>query len=289
MYLEPMSLTIGTGPFGPNFSGEWNFDYDGPAHALYLHDQPRRLRAEFAGETVLDTLAPRLLHETGLLPRYYVPREDVRWEFFEPTDHTTHCPFKGDARYWALRVGDRVAENVVWEYPEPIEGAPALAGLVSFYWEPLDHWYEEDEEVFVHPRDPFHRVDVLPTSRHVRVSLDGAELADTTQAKVLYETGLPPRWYIPREDVRFDELRPEDGLETQCPYKGTTTGYWSAGDEAGIAWAYDDPLPAVAPIAGHVAFFNERVDIEIDGETQEQGPPTQWSKRDWIERARVVA
>ena len=164
---------------------------DGPAHALYLHPQPRRLRAVFPGETVLDTLRPQLLHETAILPRYYVPAEDVRWELLESTDHTTHCPFKGDARYWTLRVGDRVAENVVWNYPEPIEGAPDFADLVSFYWEPLDHWYEEDEEVFVHPRDPFHRIDVLPTSRHVRVSLDGTELADTTRAQVLHETACP--------------------------------------------------------------------------------------------------
>jgi len=284
-----MSLTIGTAPFGPHAAGEWNFEYDGPAHALYLHSQPRRVRAEFAGETVLDTLRPQLLHETALLPRYYVPSADVRWELFEATDHSTHCPFKGDARYWTLRVGDRVAENVVWNYPEPIEGAPDFADLVSFYWEPLDHWYEEDEEVYVHPRDPFHRIDVLPTSRRVRVTLDGTELAETTHAQVLHETGLPPRWYIPPDDVRLDALTPAAGIQTRCPYKGITSGYWSAGEEEAVAWSYDDPLAAVAPIAGHIAFFNERVDIEVDGDAQERGPSTQWSKRDWIERARVAA
>jgi uncharacterized protein (DUF427 family) len=284
-----MSLTIGTAPFGPHAAGEWNFEYDGPAHALYLHHQPRRVRAEFAGETVLDTLRPQLLHETALLPRYYVPSADVRWELFEATDHSTHCPFKGDARYWTLRVGDRVAENVVWNYPEPIEGAPDFADLVSFYWEPLDHWYEEDEEVYVHPRDPFHRIDVLPTSRRVRVTLDGTELADTTRAQVLHETGLPPRWYIPPDDVRLDALTPAAGIQTRCPYKGITSGYWSTGEEEAVAWSYDDPLAAVAPIAGHIAFFNERVEIEVDGDAQERGPSTQWSKRDWIERARVAA
>ena len=284
-----MSLTIGTAPFGPNAAGEWNFDYDGPAHALYLHPQPRRLRAVFAGETVLDTLRPQLLHETAILPRYYVPAEDVRWQLFELTEHTTHCPFKGDARDWTLRVGDRVAENLVWNYPEPIEGAPAFADLVSFYWEPLDHWYEEDEEVFVHPRDPFHRIDVLPTSRHVRVSLDGTELADTTRARVLHETGLPARWYIPREDVHVDAVQPVLGLKTTCPYKGTTSGYWSAGDAEAVAWTYAEALPEVAPIAGHIAFFNERVEIEVDGVVQERGPETQWSTTRWIERARAAA
>ncbi|HEX3317421.1 MAG TPA: DUF427 domain-containing protein [Solirubrobacteraceae bacterium] len=284
-----MSLTLGTAPFSPHPAGEWNFEYDGPAHALYLHPQPRRLRAEFAGVTVLDTLRPQLLHETALLPRYYVPREDVHWELFEPTDHATHCPFKGDARYWTLRVGARTAENVVWNYPEPIEGAPGFSELVSFYWEPLDHWYEEDEEVFVHPRDPFHRVDVLPASRRVRVSLDGVELAATGRAQALHESGLPVRWYIPREDVRFDNLREAGDLQTRCPYKGVTSGYWSAGDEEAVAWTYDDPLAAVAPIARHIAFFGERVDIEVDGAAEERGPATQWSKKDWIERARRAA
>jgi uncharacterized protein (DUF427 family) len=280
--LWGMTLTLGSAPFGPARAGEWNFEYDGPGHALYLHPHPRRVRAVFAGETVLDTLRPHLLHETGYLPRYYLPREDVRWELFEPTDHSTHCPFKGDARYWTLRVGDRVAENVVWNYPEPVEGAPDFSELVSFYWDELDHWYEEDEEVFVHPRDPFHRVDVLPTSRRVRVSLDGTELADTGRSQVLYETGLPPRWYIPREDVRFDALEPTEGVQTRCPYKGETSGYWSAGEEKAIAWTYEDPLPCVAPIAGLVAFFNERVDIEVDGEAEERPGDSPFAGADWL-------
>ena len=275
-----MSLTLGTAPFGPHAAGEWNFDYDGPGHALYLHPHARRVRAVFAGETVLDTLRPHLLHETGYLPRYYLPREDVRWELFEPTDHSTHCPFKGDARYWTLRVGDRMAENVVWNYPEPVEGAPNFSELVSFYWDQLEHWYEEDEEVFVHPRDPFHRVDVLPTSRRVRVSLEGTELADTSRAQVLYETGLPPRWYIPPEDVKAEALEDSD-TRTGCAYKGFAS-YRTvrAGDaeEEDLVWLYEDPRREAQAIKDYLAFFNERVDIEVDGELQER-PVTQWSPR----------
>ena len=266
-----MALTKGTAPFGENADGEWNFSYDGPAHALYLHPHPRRLRAVVNGETIVDSLAPRLLHETGLLPRYYIPREDVNWELFEPTDHTTHCPFKGDARYWTLRVGDTVLENVVWEYPEPIEGAPGLAGLVSFYWEPIDHWYEEDEEVFVHPRDPFHRVDVLPTSRRVRISVDGELLAESTRAFAVHETSLPVRWYLPREDVDFERLDAHE-LTTRCPYKGEASEYWTLDGETPVAWSYPDPIPEVGRLAGLVAFYNERVDIEVDGEGAEREP-----------------
>jgi uncharacterized protein (DUF427 family) len=120
------------------------------------------------------------------------------------------------------------------------------------------------------------------------VSLEGTELADTTSAQVLHEPGLPPRWYIPREDVRFDALDPAPDVQTRCPYKGLTSGYWSAGDQQAIAWTYEDPLPSVAPIAGHVAFFNERVDIEVDGELQDRGPATQWSKSDWAHTARAA-
>jgi len=123
----------------------------------------------------------------------------------------------------------------------------------------------------------------------VRVSLDGTELTDTTRAQVLHETGLPARWYIPREDVHLDAVQPVVGLETTCPYKGTTSGYWSAGDEEALAWTYAETLAEVAPIAGHIAFFNERVEIEVDGVAQERGPETQWSTTRWIERARAAA
>src|SRR3712207_73616 len=117
-------------------------------------------------------------------------------DLLEPTDHHTHCPIKGEASYYSVRVGDRVAENAAWHYPEPIEGAPALAGYISFYFDALDEWLEEDDVVFGHPRDPYHRIDVRETSRHVRISLEGETLAESTRALVLFETGLPPRWYL---------------------------------------------------------------------------------------------
>lgn len=126
-----MTLTIGTGPFGPQTAGTFNFTRAGPAHVLYFEDSPRRVRAELNGETVADSQRVRLLHETGLLPVYYFPRDDVRMEFLVPSDHTTHCPFKGDASYFSVKVGDRVAENAVWYYPEPIESCPPIAGYVA--------------------------------------------------------------------------------------------------------------------------------------------------------------
>ena len=204
-----MALTLGTGPFGEQSTGTFNFEVKAPAdHAMYLEDSPRRVRARFNGETVADSRRVKLLHEAGLLPVYYSPEDDVRMDLLEESDHTTHCPFKGDASYWSVRVGDKVSENAAWSYPEPIDSALPLAGLIAFYWRKMDHWYEEDEEVFVHPRDPYHRVDVLDSSRHVKVTVNGEVVVETERPKLLFETGLPTRYYIPPEDVCEEVLVP---------------------------------------------------------------------------------
>jgi uncharacterized protein (DUF427 family) len=274
-----MTLTIGTGPFGDQGAKTFNFEVRAPEdHVLYFEDSPRRVRVVFGGETVADSRRVKLMHEAGHLPVYYFPEEDVRMDLLEATDHTTHCPFKGDASYWSVRVGEEVAENGVWSYPEPIESAPPIAGYLAFYWRKMDHWYEEDEEVFVHPRDPYHRVDVLESSRHVKVSVNGELLAETNRPIVLFETGLPPRYYIPPEDVREDVLVPSD-KNTQCPYKGIAS-YHSV--EAGgdtvedLVWYYPEPIAASEKIRGNLSFFNEKVDLEVDGEAQVR-PQTQWS------------
>jgi uncharacterized protein (DUF427 family) len=274
-----MTLTIGTGPFGDQGEKTFNFEVRAPRdHVLFFEDSPRRVRVVFGGETVADSRRVKLMHEKGHLPVYYFPEEDVRMDLLEDTDHTTHCPFKGDASYWSVRVGEEVAENAVWSYHEPIESAPPIAGYLAFYWRKMDHWYEEDEEVFVHPRDPYHRVDVLESSRHVRVSVNGEVVAETERPAILFETGLPPRYYIPPEDVREDVLVPSE-KNTQCPYKGTAS-YHSveAGGETveNVVWHYPEPIAAAAKIRDNLSFFNEKVDLEVDGEPQER-PKTQWS------------
>jgi uncharacterized protein (DUF427 family) len=277
--IREMTLTIGTGPFGDQGDKSFNFEVRAPSdHLLYFEDSPRRVRVVFGGETVADSRRAKLLHEAGLLPVYYFPIEDVRMELLKESDHTTHCPFKGDASYWSVRVGDRVAENAVWSYPEPIDSAPPIAGYLAFYWRMMDYWYEEDEEVFVHPRDPYHRVDVLESSRRVRVTVNGEVVAETKQPTMLFETGLPPRYYIPREDVREDVLARSEKT-TRCPYKGIASYYAvKAGGERieDLVWYYPEPIPEAAKIKGLLAFFNEKVDLEVDGVVQ-QKPRTQWS------------
>jgi uncharacterized protein (DUF427 family) len=269
-----MSLTKPPGPLAGSPPETTNYTIDGPAHRLLLHPFPRRVRARFARETVLDTTRGALLHETALLPVLYVPVADVAAGVLEPTDHRTHCPFKGDARYWSVRVGDRVAENAVWSYPEPLPAVPWLAGLVAFYWHRMDAWFDEDEEVFGHLRNPLARVDVRPTSRHVTVAVDGEVVAESHRPLVLSENGLPNRWYLPPADVALDRLV-SSTTRTVCPYKGTAS-YWSLAGDAGagragragradVAWSYEDPSPEVGRIAGHLSFLGEGVTVEVDG------------------------
>ena len=273
-----MSLTVGTGPFGRRPAGTFNFELPRHKGLIYFEESPRRIRATLGGETIVDSRHPKLLHEHGHLPLFYFPEDEVRMDLLEPTDHSTRCPWKGEARYWSARVGDRVAENAAWSYPEPIDDAPPLAGLLAFYWDSMDEWLEEDEPAIVHARDPYHRVDILDTSRHVRVEVEGETVAETRRARVIFETSLPPRWYIPPEDVRSGTLV-ESEKHTGCAYKGFAS-YRSV--RAGgslvedLVWFYPEPTRDAERIAGYLAFFNERTDIYVDGELQER-PITRWS------------
>jgi|SRR3954447_882461 uncharacterized protein (DUF427 family) len=273
-----MSLMLGTGPFGQHPAGEFNREMPERRGLILFEDSPRRIRGVLGDQTVVDSRRVKLLHEYAHLPIYYFPREDVRLDLLEPTDHHTRCPYKGEASYWTIRAGEHVAENAVWGYPEPLDDAPPLADYVAFYWNKLDRWYEEDEEAIVHPRDPYHRVDALATSRHVVVRVGGEVVAESTRPTVIYETGLPPRWYLPEPDVRADLLERSD-KRTGCAYKGFAS-YWSlrAGDtvEEDLVWTYREPRRGMEQIANLLCFFNERVDIEVDGEPV-QRPETQWS------------
>ena len=192
-----MSLTFSSGPLSGHPPETVNYRIDGPAHKLLMQEFPRRVRATFGGETVFDTVRAMLLHETGLLPQLYVPQDDIRADLLRPTDHHTYCPFKGTASYWSVTAGGQVAENAIWSYPDPNPESQWLQGYAGFYWDAMDEWYDEDERVEGHIRDPYHRVDVRRSSRPVRVLLGGTVLAETRRPLLLSETGLPNRFYIP--------------------------------------------------------------------------------------------
>jgi uncharacterized protein (DUF427 family) len=252
-----------------------------PGLRFVWEPSPRHVRAEYAGVTIADSKRVMLLLEAGHLPVFYFPWEDVRRELLTRTEHASTSDLKGVASYWTVRVGDRVAENAAWSYEAPPATSPAVAGYVAFYWNMLDAWYEEDERAFAHARDPYKLIDVRRSSRHVTVELGGVTVADTRRPLLLFETGLPVRYYIPQADVRMDLLEPS-GTHTQCAYKGEAS-YWAvrAGEQTfrDIVWSYPGPLDLVAPIAGYVCFYQERVDaIVVDGEAVER-PQTQWARK----------
>ena len=253
-----------------------------PDRIVRLEPSPRRVRVQFGGEWIADSTGMMLMYESGHLPVYYFPVKDVRLDLLHPTDHGSHCPYKGEASYWNIEAGGRISENAVWAYQTPYDEMTAidLQDYCSFYWDRVDRWFEEDEEIFVHPRDPHKRIDTVPSSREVKVVLGGESVAQSTNAHFLFETGLPTRYYIPADDVRMELLESSE-TETRCPYKGVAR-YWSAtvGGEthADIVWSYPDPVPECPKIRDLMCFYNENVDaIYVDGIEIEK-PQTKWSK-----------
>jgi uncharacterized protein (DUF427 family) len=242
---------------------------------------PRRVRLLLGGATIVDSRRVVYLFEQGHVPVYYFPREDVRADILVPSEKQTRCPRKGQASYWSLRVGDHTVKDAVWGYPSPIAGCPDISGLVAFYWDRVDHWLEEDEEVYAHPHDPYHRIDVLHSSRHVRIEVGGTSVAETHRPRVLFETGLPVRHYIPKLDVRMELLVRSDTVTT-CAYKGRASHFHvRVGDRLvrDVAWSYPFPNPDLFKIQDLVCFYDERVEaVVVDGETV-IAAQTPWSRR----------
>jgi len=240
-----------------------------PQKEIIFEPTGRRIRIEFNGILIADSSRAMLLLETGHLPVYYLPLDDIRLDLMPQTDHASHCPYKGDAAYRSVAVGDQVAENAVWSYPEPLPGAPDLRNHAAFSWDKMDRWFEEDEEIFRHPRSPHKRVDAIHSSRHVQIVLDGVVVADTTKAVFVFETGLPTRYYLPPEDVTGVTLTATD-THTICPYKGTASYYTVALNGKtypDLVWTYPEPIPEITKIAGLVSFYNEKVDqILVEGD-----------------------
>jgi uncharacterized protein (DUF427 family) len=231
----------------------------------HVEPVPRRIRATLDGAVVIDTTGARYVWEWPAYPQYYLPFADVDPAVLVDEDHEEHLR-RGTARRYGIRKGGQVLAGVAHHYiASDVEG---VAGTVRVDWAALDHWFEEDEEVFVHPRNPYTRVDALRSDRAVEVSLGGMVLASSSRTVMVFETGLPTRYYFDRMDVDATRLVPSDTVSS-CPYKGTTSAYWSVDTggsvEPDLAWAYDFPTRQLLPIAGLVAFYNEKVDLTVDG------------------------
>jgi uncharacterized protein (DUF427 family) len=239
---------------------------------------PRRIRGVLAGVVVFDTTSALYVWEWPFYPQYYVPLADVGDSYLVDEDHVQRL-HRGPARVHGLAVGAVTRPGAARVY-----GADAdepIRSTVRFEWDALDAWFEEDEEVFVHPRNPYARVDAIRSTRSVRVELDGVVLAESASPVMVFETGLPTRYYLNRTEVRFEHLT-DSPTVTACPYKGRTSRYWNAlgatGEVSDIAWSYEFPTRELLPIAGLVAFYNEKVDTFVDDERAGR-PITHFVKR----------
>lgn len=235
---------------------------------MRIEPSPRWVRAQVGEEFVVDCKRSLLVWEHEKYPTYFFPRDDIRMEWLTEAAQTSRRTF------WDLTVNGQHIERAAHHYPHQ----PELDGYITLSWHKMDHWFEEEEEVFVHARDPYKRIDVMPSSRHVKVVIDGVTVAETTRPALLFETSLPTRYYLPAADVNMAYLTPTDS-QTRCPYKGVAT-YWNVtvGEKIyqDLVWSYPDPIPECPKIKDLLCFYNEKVDLYVDGELQER-PETYWS------------
>jgi len=232
-----------------------------------VETSPKRVRAYLGGHLVLDTTAPLLVWERPYYPTYYVPRADVVAEL-RPARAAGPSPGGGGAELFDVKAGPNTADGAACVFPH--SEIEALRDAVRIEWSAMDEWLEEDEPVYTHPRDPHTRVDILASSRHVRAEVDGVTIAESSQPRILYETGLPPRYYLPMSHYRLQLLKPSE-RRTHCPYKGTAEYFHlelGGRREEDFVWVYRAPLPESQKIAGLAAFYNEKVDLYLDGRLQ---------------------
>ncbi len=227
----------------------------------------KRVRGVLGGEVIVDTDAPLLVWEKPYYPTYYFPIGDVKATLTE-TGESKRSPSRGDATLYTVATASAKAVGAAYRHVDsPVE---ELRDHVALDWDAMDSWFEEQEQVFVHARDPYSRVDILQSDRHIEVVFDGVKVADSTSPRILFETGLPARYYLPKTDVRMDLLEPTE-LHTSCPYKGTASYYdvvVEGNRYENVVWWYPFAVEESQRIAGMVSFYNEKVDIYVDGELE---------------------
>lgn len=225
---------------------------------------------------MIDSKRAVLLYEKAHLPVYYFPKQDVRMDLLVPRQAEQPAGGKGQKTLWSLQLGQRSVQDALFSFEQTPDGGPELAGLIAMYWSKMDAVFEEEEEVWAHARDPHHRIETLRTCRHIKVVVNGQTVAETTHAVMLLETSLPERYYLPKLDCRLDLLTPRPTVSF-CPYKGRAGQYWSVGDMEDVAWCYPAPTLPCSPIANHIAFFQERVQVYVDG-VELPRVKTEWSR-----------
>ena len=236
---------------------------------LRTEPSPRWVRVFLNGEAVANSRNTQLVWQGSYPTSYWFPRDDVQFALLTPTAQAN-----GRLR-WNVRVGDRIAAGAAWQPIDLPEEHAVLSDHIAFEWASMDEWREEEEAIIGHPRDPYHRVDCVQSSRHVVIEIDGQVVADSNRPMIVFETGMRNRYYLPHVDVPSDALVKSERTSV-CPYKGTAA-YWSV-KVAGklhndVAWSYPDPLPESERLRGHMCFYDEHVDVTIDGERQTSSTP----------------
>jgi uncharacterized protein (DUF427 family) len=239
-------------------------------HEIRVERGAKRVRAYLGGELVADSIRPLLVWESAHYPTYYFPADHVRGEVLADDGERTHSPSRGDGDSFTVAAGGKLARGAAVRYDD--DAIEPLRGTIRLQWDAMDAWFEEDEEVYTHARSPYTRVDILASSRQIRVEVEGVVVAESSGPRLLFETGLPVRYYLPKPHVRMDLLQLDEKV-THCPYKGRAQS-WSlrAGDRVveNVAWSYPAPLPESQKVAGLMAFYNEKVDLFVDGVLQER-------------------
>lgn len=265
-----VSLTFGSGPLSESpRRGDLNFPLAdvSPKRQLFWQPDERRLRAIIAGVTVFDTTRARLLHETAVVPRAYAPLDDFRRDLLVWSPLTTHCPWKGDASHLSLSGEGIAVDNLVWTYEQPLASAAFLRGYGAVYPDKVDVWLVEEDRVIAELRDPYHRVDVHPSTRLAVATIEGEEVARSARPMLVFKTGVRTRVYFPPIDIAHPSLmRPGSGKRTTCQYKGEAS-YWTVAGVEDAAWSYDLPLPDALRVQGHLSFDEKHpaVDVTLEG------------------------
>ena len=258
-----MGLAWQQGPLATGSVGHFLTPQPMPERILYAEPLRRRMRVKFGGRYIVDSEDVVLLHEPGRYPVAYFPRGDVQQGVLISEERVTQHRDLGDTRWFTVGVDGREANHAAWEYPALPDYAAVLDGRVAFAWRAMEAFYEEDERIVGHAADPYHRVDIRQTSRHLTVRYQDQVIADTRRPLALYESGFAPRWYVPRDDVDQASLAPAEG-QTFCPYKGLAS-YYDIGGAHRAAWSYEDAWTEVRRVSGLISFEPDKVEVDLDG------------------------
>ena len=257
-----MGLAWQQGPLGVGAVGHFLTAQPLPERLLYAEPLRRRMRVQLSEEWVADSENVVLLHEPGRYPVAYFPRADIRDDLLVAEDRITPHGELGDMAWYTVSLGERQIPHAAWEHITLPDYAGDLAGRVAFAWRAMDAFYEEDERILGHAADPYHRIDIRSTARHLVVRDGDRVVADSHRPLALYESGFAPRWYVPRADIDETALEPVDG-QTFCPYKGLAD-YYTVGEHRRAAWSYVNAWSGVDRVSNMVSFEPDKVEVSLD-------------------------